>query len=721
MTSILINQLLTSTADQSTERVLWIDPMGRGLFVIEVQSATALPAFRDMGDVQALLSQKALWMRDDDPWLAPISDIGVPSDHKAKRDAAWTLIEPLVKDQPAIFVTRSRGWAIRQAMASSGVTSQTLYRLLRRYWQRGMTPNALIPDYANCGAPGKERAISEQTKLKRSENGYGNIVIDADLRSRFRAVITGRFAANKELDLSGAYEDLIRFHYSDSVIDEETGQQRLVPQARIPSPRQFRYWYVKDNAVFQIERIRRTPRVYDKDCRALLGSSTRETIGPGSRYQIDATIGDIYLVSRLDRNRIVGRPVVYIVIDVFSRMITGVYIGFEGPSWVGAMMALANAASEKVDYCQQFGVEITDADWPCQHLPDVLLGDRGEIAGGMIDTLINTLSVHVENAAPYRADWKGIVEQRFRMLPAKFKAYTPGYVAEDFQERGGRDYRLDSVLDIDQFTRIILHCILYYNNHHVIRGYDKLPEMIADGLPAIASDLWEWGTARRSGTLRSFPPNLVKLSLLPSKDAMVTAQGIRFYGCFFSCRKAIEEHWFERARQRGTWSVRVSYEPRCLDEIYLHDATGPVRFIPCKLTDRSRPYQGKTLWEIDQMRQKDRLLDRKQTPHALSGRVNLAETVESVVAEAQTMKDAAGTPPGSDRQRVKGIRGNRRDERRSNQEREAFQVSSDRSEKRDGTVVPFTPNPPAEEDYSLPSIADILKHLGQERDDDPGR
>ena len=134
MTSILINQLLTSTADQSTERVLWIDPMGRGLFVIEVQSATALPAFRDMGDVQALLSQKALWMRDDDPWLVPISDIGVPSDHKTKRDAAWTLIEPLVKDQPTIFVTRSRGRAIRQAMASSGVTSQTLYRLLRRYW-----------------------------------------------------------------------------------------------------------------------------------------------------------------------------------------------------------------------------------------------------------------------------------------------------------------------------------------------------------------------------------------------------------------------------------------------------------------------------------------------------------------------------------------------------------------------------------------------------------
>lgn len=721
MTSLLVNQLLTFTADQQTKRVLWIDPMGRGLFAIEIKSATALPTFHEMGDVKALIDENALLVREDDPWLAPVSEASIPADHKAKRDAAWALIEPLVKDQPAIFVTRSRGRAIRRVMAANRVTNQTLYRLLRRYWQRGMTPNALLPDYAKCGAPGKDRAITEQTKLKLVSNGYGNIVIDSDVRSLFRAVITRRFATNKELDLSGAYEDLIRLHYSDSAINEETGRQMLVPRSRIPSPRQFRYWYDKDNDVFRIERIRRTPRVYDKDCRALLSSSTREAIGPGSRYQIDATIGDVYLVSRLDRGKIVGRPVVYIVIDVFSRMIVGVYIGFEGPSWVGAMMALANAASEKVTYCRQFGVEITDSDWPCQYLPDILLGDRGEIAGNMIDTLINTLRVHVENAAPYRADWKGIVEQRFRMLPARFKAYTPGYIAEDFQERGGRDYRLDSLLDIDQFTRIIIHCILYYNNHHVIRGYDKLPEMIADGVPAVAIDLWEWGTARRSGTLRSFPTDLVKLSLLPSGEATVTAQGIRFYGCFFSCRKAIEEHWFERARQRGTWTVRVSYEPRCLDEIYLHDDASPARFIPCNLTDRSRPYQGKTLWEIDQMRQEDRRIDRGQQPQALSGRVNLTDVIESVVAEAQTMKSASHAAPESDRQKIKGIRDNRRDERRSNQVREAFRFGSETSGEGGGKVVPFTPNPPPDEDYSLPSIADILNRFGEGGDDDQGR
>ncbi len=55
-------------------------------------------------------------------------------------------------------------------------------------------------------------------------------------------------------------------------------------------------------------------------------------------------------------------------------------------------------------------------------MPVRLLGDRGEMAGRMVETLINSFNVHVENTAPYRADWKGLVEQQFRLLPARFKA-----------------------------------------------------------------------------------------------------------------------------------------------------------------------------------------------------------------------------------------------------------------------------------------------------------
>jgi hypothetical protein len=718
MNRLVVNQLLQTADDGPIERVLWVHPEGGGYYVIDVRDMAAFPIFRAAKDVAELLAQGALRILREDPWLAPLSDVGLPAKHKEKRDALWTMIRPLVRDQPAIFEPAARGRAILQLVLEKKATKQTVYRLLRRYWQRGMIPNSLLPDFDRCGGPGKERRVGEAKRGRPSRNGIKGVNIDIKARKIFRVAITKYFAENEKIDLRGVYEEVISSHYSDRVFNDVTGRTDLVPRENIPQLWQFRYWYEKDNDVFQVDRIRRKPRVYDKDRRALLDTSTSEVLGPASRYQIDATIADIYLLSRLDRRRIVGRPVLYVVIDVFSRMIVGVYVGFEGPSWVGAMMALANAASDKVAYCRQFGIDIEVHDWPCRSLPDILLGDRGEILGSMIDTLSSNFNVQVENTGPYRADWKGIVEQRFRLIPAKFKAYTPGYVAEDFQARGGSDYRLDATLDVDQFTRIIIRCILYYNNHHLLREYDKSALLVADGVQAIPTDLWEWGVARRSGKLRVFPEEQVKLSLLPFDEAVVTAQGIRFRGCFYTCQRAVAEHWFERARQRGTWKVRISYEPRLMDEIYLHEDTGRVRFIPCGLTNRSRAYQGRTLWEIDQMRQEAQRAASLHQPRELGARLTLTNTIKTIVGEAEAMRPEV---TASDRDRVAGIRGNRQEERRENQKREAFRPAKTTSKPPEPeNVIPFTPEPPAHEDYSLPSIADFWSRFDEGGDDGEG-
>jgi len=106
-------------------------------------------------------------------------------------------------------------------------------------------------------------------------------------------------------------------------------------------------------------------RAYNLTGRETLGDSTQMAAGPGSVYQIDATIGDVYLVSSLDRSRIIGRLVIYTCVDVFSRVITGFAVTLEGPSWLGAMLALDNVIEDKVSFCAGYGIEITEPDWPC--------------------------------------------------------------------------------------------------------------------------------------------------------------------------------------------------------------------------------------------------------------------------------------------------------------------------------------------------------------------
>ncbi len=712
MCAYIANQLLRWVEEGRVDRVLWVDLSGNGLFVIDIEGKTALPRFCDRTCLDLALSDGRLTVEFTDPTMRILPEDRVPPKQRERRDFLWAIIRPLVSIQPEIFVTDKRGHLVCKAVDEHRVTKQTIYRLLRRYWQRGMTPNALLPDYYRSGAAGKDKPVTGKKRGRpRIYGGDLGMNIDAKTRNRFASIITVEYARNRKLDLPKAYTELISRHYSVSEVSEETGQQRVVRLAIYPSLAQFRYWFEKDNDTLDIERIRRTPRVYDKDMRAILGNSNSEVIGPGSRYQIDATIADVYLVSRYDRSKIVGRPVLYVLVDVFSRMIVGIYVGFEGPSWVGAMMALANTAADKVEYCRQYGLDIQPHDWPCQALPEVLLSDRGETAGDGIKTLISNFNVHVETAAPYRADWKGIVEQKFRLIHADFAPYVPGYVQSDYRERGGEDYRLDATLDIDQFTYVILLCILHANNSRTLKQYHRDPDMVADGVRTIPADLWEWGIRRRSGRLTHYPHELVKLSLLPADEATVTASGIRFFGCFYDCQKARKEHWYERARQGKKWKVTVSYDPRCMNTIYLQDARE--HFIACSLLDRSKDFREMSLWEIDQITYINREMLATHTPTELMGDINLIGDINAKVNEAEAMLAQQPATSLSNRAKTGNIRTNRAAEKESLRDRDAFRPAEQLPGKT-ATILPINGSRHEDDEFELSEVTPSLRDFRRE-------
>lgn len=429
-----------------------------------------------------------------------------------------------------------------------------------------------------------------------------------------------------------------------------------------PSIGQFRYWFEKDNDVFDIEHRRRTPRVFDKDMRALLSTSTASVPGPGSLWQIDATIADVYLVSRLNRSKIVGRPVLYFITDVFSRMIVGLAVTFEGSSWVGAMTALVNAASDKVAFCREYGIDIEPADWPCVGFPSAIIGDRGEMLSTRAETLIKHFGVDLKNTPPYRAELKGIVEKRFDLIQKDFGPYTPGFVEPDFRERGARDYRLDGKLTVDEFIPVIINCVLVNNNSHRFKDYPRDAQMIAEDVQPVPIELWEWGQAGRGGHLQQYPAETVRLSLLPEDVAIVTRSGIEFKGCFYSSSEAVARNWFVKAKG-GRWKVPISYDPRCMDTIWLHgDARRPA-FTPCSLTDRSTMYRDRSLWEIDQIRQANKVADAHHRPTQLAAEIDRDRRNREIVKKATAATNAALDPDATAASRTKDIRANRAAER----------------------------------------------------------
>ena len=669
---ITMNALIKSTDDETMYRVLWLNKEDDTVVLFNV-TTLEMPIATRYTDIEDRIGQGDMAQEDGDPFSKTIPESEITESSKAVRERVWATVQDLVLSEPDVYDKHKRAKLITEKV-NKGIQAKTVYRHLKRYWLYGKTKNAFLPSYDNCGGKGKERAVNSSNVKRGRPRKYDDDIgvnIDANIREIFEKSVNKFYHTRSEYTFKSAYEMMLReFFASTSTTADGSVSFELFPPDKLPTIGQFRYWYAKTYGVHEKLIKRKGEREFAINHRPVLGKSDYNVIGPASKYQIDATVGDIYLVSRFDRSNIIGRPVIYFVVDVFSRMVTGMYVGLEGPSWPGAMMAIANAASDKVKYCAEYSIEINESDWPCRHIPEAILGDRGEMESNSAETLINALNVRIENAPPFRGDMKGIVERHFKTININATAFLPGHVKPDMAKRGGRDYRLDAQLDLQQFTKIMILSVLYNNNEHYLESYERDADMIADNIPPIPLRLWEWGIPNRSGLLRSFDELTVRRCLMPTGTATVSAKGIRFKGIYYLSERAIAEHWFETARAKGSFKVDVSYDPRNMSGIYVR-VPGENRYDACFLVDWEGKYCNRRLEEVIYLMELEKQMRRSSEPAELKATLDLNAEIEKVVRSAEEMAQQT-VVPASKAQRTKNIRSNRSAEKEYNRLNEAF-------------------------------------------------
>jgi len=560
-------------------RVVWI----------AIDDDKAFPEIVDSAELEALLLQEKL-IRTDDPY-SYILDLlpSVESKETIIRDKNYQIIKPIV-ESPDFYVKNIRSKCLAKIIDTGEISRPYLYKLIRRYWQRGQIPNALLPDYKNSGGKGQRR-IAKQKKLGRPRiimEGTGAL-IDEHTNKLFRIIID-KYILKKKFSIARAHRKFKGLY--DNVFPG-------VPESEKPTIRQLSYFF--DREYTHVEKIKAISPdiIYKKDIRPLLSTATLQALGPGSRYEIDATIADVILVSDHDRNQPVGRPTVYIIIDVFSRLVVGWYIGFENPSYVAAIQALYLALIDKNHIFQNLEIETNNFVWPSPGLPEAILADRGELIGHQIEGLESSYKVRIENTPPYRGEAKGIVERSFRTLQAEFKKFTPGeVVGPTVKKRGGNNYWLDGTLTVSEFTEIITSSIVMRNFVDPMKKYDRAADMPTN-LPSIPIHLWNWGLQNRTGRLRKSNEESVRIALLPREKVTTSDKGICLFGVYYSASEIVELGWMHRSSNSNRPpKVEVAYDPNRADEIYLFHTKGNRDHWVCRITDMSREFRGLTFWEI---------------------------------------------------------------------------------------------------------------------------
>lgn len=639
-----------------------------GYIWININDKSALPESIDRFSLNTLIEEDACTFTQDPYENLCLANEPIDSSRAIKRDNNYALISPIILD-PNHYEASVRGPLINTVLAQNKTTKQTLYRLLRNYWQRGQIPNALLTVYTSKRKDGKERQIKKKLGRPRVYSDGEGMIITDEIARLFNLVIN-RYLLNQNKHTTGyAYRKFQSIYRSKNPQISET---------EIPTIWQFKYHYDTNFSTLEKLRSRTNNKIFNKDIRPLHSTVNTHILGPGSKYEIDATIADIYLVSDNNRDRIVGRPIIYLVADVFSRMVTGFYIGFENPSYRTSAQAIKTAVSDKTDICKNFGIDISLEDWPCIGLPESILADRGELLGSQIETLEKSFSVRIENTPAYRGDLKGIIERYFNTIQANFKPYTVGLgVVEGLKEvrRGGHDYRIDATLTIKDFTKIILNSILMHNNHHLLASYDREADMPPD-MPLVPIEIWNWGLQNRTGQLRAVDADSIYIALLPRKKATISNLGIKLFGVYYTCSEIIQNGWLHR---KGTINrpkdLEVAYDLIDASKIYIFYEDNSLNYWVGTLADRSREFIGCSWWEVWQVQEKQKKATAQQRLRSELALSELEKQNQAIIDAAKILKSDSYESKSS---RISKIRSNRETERASerHQQKKSHQVKN---------------------------------------------
>ena len=562
-----------------------------------------MPEWREQDELQQYVSCPEIYLQEvSHIFLSDISD----AESRKIMYERFTMISPVL---PFITDTQKRKEIIHSVSMIKGISKQTIRHYLCLY---------LAYQDISVLAPKQEQ---KKTCLSQDEKNM-------------RWALNKFFYTKHKNSLNTAYLFLLKEKYCDAM-------GNLLSE--YPSFYQFRYFYRKTKKMQTYYISRNGLKDYQKNNRPLLGDGIQEYASCVGMGMLDATVCDIYLVN--DAGKLAGRPILTVCIDAYSSLCCGYLLSWEGGvySLRGLML---NIIQDKQKWCKKYGIFIEKSQWDSSQLPALLVTDMGMEYQSENFEQITELGVTVINLPAYRPELKGAVEKFFDLIQNTYKPHLKGkgVIEADYQERGAHDYRKDACLTMEDFEKVVLHCIIYYNSHRMIENFPYTEEMIRNQISPFANTLWEWGRKQSGANLITVNKEQLILTLLPRTTGKFSRVGLKVNQMRYK-----NEDYTERYLTGG--KVTVAYNPDDVTVVWLKENGS---FIPFTLIE-SR-YSGKKLAEVEHMKKGKKELIKESVTENIQAQIHLAQSIEMI---ASSVKNHATTE-------IKECEGIRQREKRKN-------------------------------------------------------
>ncbi|RZK44310.1 MAG: hypothetical protein EOO61_04250 [Hymenobacter sp.] len=358
---------------------------------------------------------------------------------------------------------------------------------------------------------------------------------------------------------------------------------------------------------------------------------------PGVNYpldvvQLDHTLVDVILVDEQFRQPL-GRPWLTIATDVFSRMVTGLYLSYEHPGAAGTGICLANAIMPKELLLERLGIQ---GDWPCWGIMRAIHTDNAkEFVGTTLQRACEQYGIKRLRRIPKKPYLGGHVERLMKTFMQQVHE-LPGSTFSNTKEKGDYNSLKEAALTLREFEYWFCSFIIniYHRRMHKALGQSPF-ERYREGL---------LGSARFPNAL-GLPPRptndkQLRLDFMPAIKRVVSREGVLIGHIHYNADvlrtyiTGVDSSLYSSERPK---KQLFKLDPRDISVIYFLD---PVTKEYLPIPYRNTNNEEMSSWEYKQVLNRLREEGKKQIPEKLimTTRQQMRDHVAKSITKTKRMK-----------------------------------------------------------------------------------
>ena len=523
---------------------------------------------------------------------------------------------------------------LKKTMEDLGIQRDAAWRAIRRFLQSGLDMAAIVDGRSLRSGKRNPYKYSKKTGHP-TMNALGKgVPLTDEIRTYFDEAIKD-FLIGRAKTKKDAYMTMIEKHF---INEEETPtgiRVSVLPDNLRPTLKQFLNYTRVRVPQEEIDKAKTSAREQRNNKRLLLSDNLQGVMGPGDLWEVDECEIDLSLVSVENPSVTVGRPIVYVMIDVYTRMIVAYSVAFDNNSVLGITNCFLNLLDDKQELCNRFGIQIGANEWPSKILPLRLRSDYGaEYISHAMDTICCKLGVAKELVSPATGSLKGQVEQVFHQIHAAQNSLLEGKGL--IEKRYDSNHHQEAILNIQEFEAVLLTYIVGHNRKYMEK-YPLTKDMRQQNVEPCPIDLWKYGVSLNGSPRPITNEVMFRHSLLLPVKASVGRAGITFKGLFYI---NLQDEALLRDMYLASTHGKKKLESACIDPrnighlYYIREGKLMTASLNYKKTGM-KEYEGMTLSEYNALHNKKKDDDAIGRETNLQMDIAIRDRQAKIVSEAQ--------------------------------------------------------------------------------------